>query len=426
MSGGLLEKAKQASGDSGGDDVAAAAEEVIATTLEPVPSTPPFGLNDSLALKVGLGTFVLGIGGILFMSKQEGLGFAALALLLISGYMFSVYVKFGMNSGLALRPTQWSAIIVGILLLSSGAWAMGMEPASSGILLTNGEVHEDDNTVTLMLRHSSGSLFGGSWDGGDVAVSVSQDDAVTWSGTVNVLMNQEDMVGKYGLITLQISDFYAASAIQIDGFTSLGLVNTVEHPYTVSVTLDGNTESQVLPTLELSRNVDDIDEEAYGQVSDTGCDSGYTSCVDYVELRGWVGMGVESADEDTTPVRVRGDYTLDMAFGIDDEGTTMSVDVSGTEAQWAAGDCSAGTMDIAVDTSGFMFMCNGANNFDADLVLSDSSGDREYGCYTLTVSATQDGEIVATSSSHYMFDENQDSDNSGTYKWETFESTESC
>ena len=39
------------------------------------------------------------------------------------------------------------------------------------------------------------------------------------------MMNQEDMIGPYGLVT-------------VDGFTSEGLVNTVQHPYTVHVTLE--------------------------------------------------------------------------------------------------------------------------------------------------------------------------------------------
>ena len=57
------------------------------------------------------------------------------------------------------------------------------------------------------------------------------------------------------------------------------------------------------------------------------------------------------------------------------------ITVSGTDASWESGDCGAGSMDIAVDTSGFIFKCNANSHFAADIALSDSSGDREYGCY---------------------------------------------
>ena len=432
MSGGLLEKAKQASGDLEADDVVAAADEVIAKPHASTSSKPPFGLSASSARAAGFGLFAASLASIFILPYMDWFpyfGVVVLGMLVASGYLTSVYVKFGMNAGAAVRPTQWSVIAVGWLVLSSGVWMTGMETDSGGILLTDGQVHEDDNTVTLMLRHSSGTLFGSSWEGGNVDVSVTQDDTETWSGSINVMMNQEDMIGPYGMVTLQIDDFYAASAIQVDGFTSEGLVNTVQHPYTVHVTLEGETASQVLPTLELTRDVDDVDEEAWGQVGDNNCEAGYTTCVEYVEIRGWVGMGVEGADEDTTPVRVRGDYTLDMSFGLLGDGSSIDqnpITVSGTEASWAAGDCAAGTMDIAVDTSAFMFKCNSQYQFSPDIALSDSSGEREYGCYALTLTATQDGQTVATSTSYYMFEQDSSSSQDNTYYSETFESTESC
>tara|TARA_B100002052_G_scaffold293435_1_gene316541 strand:- start:64 stop:1365 length:1302 start_codon:yes stop_codon:yes gene_type:complete len=433
MSGGLLEKAKQASGDPDTDDVAAAADAVIASGSTATTSERPvLGLSKNAQGALGFGLFGLCLGYIVslpYVDWPSFLGYGILVMIAISMFFASQFVQHAMNAGSPVSLVQWMAIIVSWIVLSSGAWVIGMESDSAGILLTDGQVHEDDNTVTLMLRHSSGTLFGSSWEGGNVDVSVTQDDTETWSGSINVMMNQEDMIGAYGLVTLQISDFYAASAIQVDGFTSEGLVNTVQHPYTVHVTLEGETASQVLPTLELTRDVDDVDEEAWGQVGDNNCEAGYTTCVEYVEIRGWVGMGVEGADEDTTPVRVRGDYTLDMSFGLLGDGSSIDqnpITVSGTEASWAAGDCAAGTMDIAVDTSAFMFKCNSQYQFSPDIALSDSSGEREYGCYALTLTATQAGQQVASSTSYYMFEQDSSSSEGNTYYSETFESTESC
>ena len=118
-----------------------------------------------------------------------------------------------------------------------------------------------------------------------------------------------------------------------------------------------------------------------------------------------------------------------MSFGLLGDGSSIDqnpITVSGTEASWAAGDCAAGTMDIAVDTSAFMFKCNSQYQFSPDIALSDSSGEREYGCYALTLTASQAGQEVASSTSYYMFEQDSSSSEGNTYYSETFESTESC
>ena len=449
MSGGLLEKAKQVSGDSD-DDVGAAADAVIDEKLQPVPRSGKLAELASSGKMMLYGGGLFGLSLILIFAMKwldviplvgDFIGWFILVFLLISGYFSSLHIKFSMNGGQSVTAKQWTALVVVWLLLSSGVWVTGWEEEGGGIMVSNGEIQDDTDTVTLMLRHTTG-LFSSSWDGGNVHVEVTQDGAETWNGTINVMMNQEDVVGTYGLITLQIADFYKDSAIQIDGFTSGGDVNTVEHPYTVSVTLDGETVSTVLPVLPLAREVNDIDDEAYGQVGDTDCPQDYSTCVMFVEIRGFVGMGIESADDETTPIRVRGDYEIALSFGLD--GATSSINqanitISGTDASWQGGDCSSGSIDnFAEDTSAFMLMCNGEQSYPPEIALSDSSGDREYGCYTLTLSAIQgvdendDPIVVATSSSQYMFEqgsaEYDHDDNPATPKeteyWETWDATD--
>ncbi len=449
MSGGLLEKAQQISGDSD-EDVVAAAD---AVPVEIFPSANRTGNLSAAAsrgtmLFVGGGLFALSLLLIFAMKWLDAIpligdfiGYFILAFLLVSGYLASLHIKFAMNDGESITGIQWTSLVVVWLLLSSAVWVTGWEEEGGGILVSNGEIHDDTDTVTLMLRHTTG-LFTSSWEGGDVFVAVTQDDQETWNGTINVLMNQEDMVGTYGLITLDIADFYDQSAIQIEGFTSSGDVNTVEYPYTVSVTLNGETATTVLPALPLAREVNDIDDEAYGQVGDTNCPQDYDSCVQYVEIRGYVGLGTESADEDTTPIRVRGDYEIGLSFGLDGADSSINqpnLAISGTEASWQSGDCSSGSMDdFAEDTSAFMFMCNGELSYPPEIALSDSSGDREYGCYTLTLTAMQgvdengDPIVVGTSSSHYMFEHHEETYDADpgpgqdmqTSYWETWDASD--
>ncbi|MEE2747526.1 MAG: hypothetical protein VX473_03555 [Candidatus Thermoplasmatota archaeon] len=419
MSGGLLEKAKQVSGDSD-DDVSAAANAVIGENTHPLERTGALAelASGGLMAFVGGGLFAISLILIIVMKWLDSIpligdfiGYIILILLLISAYLTSLHIKYSMNEGRSITGMQWTTLAVVWLLLSSGVWVTGWEEEGGGILVTDGQIHDDTDTVTLMLRHTSG-LFSSSWDGGDVHVEITQHGQETWNGTINVLMNQEDMIGTYGLITLDIEDFYNESAIQIEGFTSSGDVNTVEYPYTVFVTLNGETVSTVLPALPLAREVNDIDDEAYGQVGDTDCPQDYDSCVQFVEIRGYVGLGIESADEDTTPIRVRGDYEIGVSFGLDGDPSSINqpnLAISGTDASWSSGDCSSGSMDnFAEDTSAFRLMCNGDLSYPPEIALSDSSGEREYGCYTLTLTAHQNGEQVATSSSHYMFEHHEE------------------
>ena len=113
MSGGLLEKAKQASGDSEADDVVAAADEVIAKPHASTSSKPPFGLSASSARAAGFGLFAASLASIFILPYMDWFpyfGVVVLGMLVASGYLTSVYVKFGMNAGAAVRPTQWSVI----------------------------------------------------------------------------------------------------------------------------------------------------------------------------------------------------------------------------------------------------------------------------------------------------------------------------
>jgi hypothetical protein len=111
------------------------------------------------------------------------------------------------------------------------------------------------------------------------------------------------------------------------------------------------------------------------------------------------------------------------------EDGTVTVDystitVDGTVASWDDDTCGAGPMDIGLTYTEFFFQCDGDNQFDRDHALS-----MDYGCYSLTVSATQGGVEVASSTSHYQFTEESgegQGQGSGTYYWEEFNAVSSC
>jgi len=434
MSGGLLEKAQQVTGEDDAD-VGAAADAIIETASKPESTGGP-----PVMLYIAGGTLLLCMGLLYFMYliPIDYFGVIVFLMLIGSGYSASLYVRNDRNGGEPVNGIQWAAIAVVYLLLAGIPYVGAMDFGGSVLLNYDNEewINEDSNSITLDIRQSAG-LLGSEFTGGDVAVTVSQDGVETWSGTVNVAMTS-GFEGNTGTITLAIADFYSMNAQRVKSFTGTGAPVMEEHPYTVCANVDGSSDCTDLPTFELTRSVTDIDELAAGYddgseddgQGGTDCEGNHESCIDYIEIQGWVGEGSASTDSNTVPSRIRGEYQINMAFAFDDGTTTIdyaTISVDGTVATWEDDLCGSGPMTIGETTTEFFFQCADDNRFDSDDALEPG-----YGCYTLTVSASQDGQEVASSSSHYEYSEEsgEGSGNpgepSGTYYWEEFNPVTSC
>ena len=418
MSGGLLEKAKQASGDSD-DDVGAAADAVIESKTVPNPSQNP------IMLYAAGGSLVVCMALLYFMYLLPAYSGVIIFLMLIgSGYTASLHVRNTRNNGDALNGMQWTSIAVVYLLLAGIPYVAAMDLGGSVLLNYDSETwfDEGDDTITLDLRQSTG-LLGSEFSGGDLTVTVSQDGSDTWSGQVNVVMNEE-FGGNVGSVTLAVSDFYSMNAQRVKSVSGSGSPVLEDHPYTVCIDVEGTTDCVDLPTAELTRTVTDVDEKATGHSSDQDCTGGHESCIDYVEIQGWVGEGTPSTDVLTVPARIQGTYQIDMEFVYSDGTKTIdyaTITVDNNVGSWNDDTCGPGTMDIGVTYTEFFFECEDNTQFESDDALSEG-----YGCYTLTVTSSQDGVEMASSSSHYEFEEKQESNNDGSYSWEEFNAVNSC
>ena len=432
MSGGLLEKAKLASGDDD-VDVDAAADAVIETEW-----TDAAASGSSVMLYIAGGSLLICMGLLYFMYLLPAYSGVLIFLMLIgSAYTASLHVRSSQNNGGALNGMQWASIAVVYLLLAGVPYVAAMDFSGSVLLNYDDEewINEDSDTITLDLRQSAG-LLGSEFTGGDVTVTVSQDGSETWSGTVNVAMTS-GFEGNTGTITLAIADFYSMNAQRVKSFTGTGAPVMEEHPYTVCADIDGSSDCTDLPTFELTRSVTDIDELAAGfddgseddGQGGTDCEGNHESCIDYIEIQGWVGEGSESTDSNTVPSRIRGAYQIDMTFAYEDGTPTIdyaTISVDGTVATWDDDLCGSGPMTIGETTTEFFFQCAGDNRFDNDDALEPG-----YGCYTLTVSASQGGQEAATSSSQYVYSEESgegedEFGNVQTYYWEEFNAVASC
>ena len=432
MSGGLLEKAKLASGDDD-VDVDAAADAVIETEW-----TDAAASGSSVMLYIAGGSLLICMGLLYFMYLLPAYSGVLIFLMLIgSAYTASLHVRSSQNNGGALNGMQWASIAVVYLLLAGVPYVAAMDFGGSVLLNYDDEdwINEDSDTITLDLRQSAG-LLGSEFTGGDVTVTVSQDGSETWSGTVNVAMTS-GFEGNTGTITLAIADFYSMNAQRVKSFTGTGAPVMEEHPYTVCADIDGSSDCTDLPTFELTRSVTDIDELAAGYddgseddgQGGTDCEGNHESCIDYIEIQGWVGEGSVSTDSNTVPSRIRGAYQINMTFAFEDGTPTIdyaTISVDGTVATWEDDLCGSGPMTIGETTTEFFFQCAGDNRFDNDDALEPG-----YGCYTLTVSASQGGQDVASSSSQYVYSEESgegedEFGNVQTYYWEEFNAVASC
>ncbi len=428
MSGGLLEKAKQASEESDAD-VSAAADAVIETN-----TAVPDGNNKPLMLYVAGGSLLVCMALLYFMYliPIDYFGVVVLLMLVGSGYAASLHVRNERNGGDAPSTMQWGAIVVTYLLLAGIPYVGAMDLGGSVLVNYDSDtwINEDSDTVTLKIRQSTG-LMGSEFTGGDVEVTVSQDGSETWSGSVNLVMSS-GIEGNTGSLTLAIADFYSMNAQRVKSFTGTGTPIMDDYPYTVCVDVDGATDCTDLPTFELTRSITDVDQRAVGYDDPSqDCDGNHETCVDYVEIQGWVGEGSASTDANTVPARVSGTYEINMEMAYVTSDTTTvdysTITVDANVATWDDDICGTGPMTIGETTTEFFFACDGDNRFDRDHALSE-----DYGCYSLTVSASQGGSEVASSTSYYEFSEKsgEGSGNpgepSGTYYWEELEEVESC
>ena len=428
MSGGLLEKAKQASSDDD-VDVDAAADAIIETAITPESSGGP-----SMMLYIAGGSLLLCMGLLYFMYliPIDYFGIIVFLMLIGSGYAASLYVRNDRNGGAAVTGIQWASIAVVYLLLAGIPYVGAMD--FGGSLLLNYDTRDQDgdgngdwfdeaaDTITLDLRQSTG-LFGNEFSGGDVTVTVSQDGSETWTGTVNVAMTS-GIEGNTGTVTLAISDFYSMNAQRVKSVSGTGSPVMEDHPYTVCVDVEGASDCTDIPTTELTRTVTDVDEKATGHSSDEDCSGGHVSCIDYIEIQGWVGEGNSATDVLTVPARIRGTYQINMSFAYSDGTKTIdyaTITVDNNVGSWNDDTCGPGTMDIGVTYTEFFFECEDNTEFESDTALSEG-----YGCYTLTVSSSQDGVEMASSSSHYEFEEKQENNQDGSFSWEELNPVNSC
>ncbi|MEE3310909.1 MAG: hypothetical protein VX230_05400 [Candidatus Thermoplasmatota archaeon] len=428
MSGGLLEKAKQVTGDD--DDVDAAADAVIEIETVPNPLTFP------LMKYVAIGTLLLSMILIYMLSSLPDFsGFVVLIIFLASFGAAWMHVKNERNGGIKPNPLQITALVVAYLLLG-GAPYVGAMDFGGQTTLTEVTYDEASDSVLLEMRYTPG-LFGGSFGSGDVDVEVLHDGASVWSGTISVTMSESSQGGEIGSFTLDVDDFYSGNANYVTGSTD-NTPQLSEHKYEVVASIAGSDSiSAFLPSLNMTRTVNDVDVFIDPWEDGENCPGGHDSCVQRLYMTGWVGISSESQDSNSVPGAVRGDYSIDIDFTYVDGDSLMvdypTISVVGTHATWDSGNFGTGISTIGERTTAFSIEGEEQDNvgrwyFDRDTALDD------YGCYRLDFNVIQSGPDAAGGTGYtmppafYLYeDHHQDGEGlDEDTDWETFEAVASC
>ena len=430
MSGGLLEKAKQASGDDD-VDVDAAADAVIEIETVPNPLTFP------LMQYVAIGTLLLSMILIYMLSSLPDFsGFVVLIIFFASFGAAWMHVKNERNGGIKPNPLQITALVVAYLLLG-GAPYVGAMDFGGQTTLTEVTYDEASDSVLLEMRYTPG-LFGGSFGSGDVVVDVLHDGTSVWSGTISVTMSESSQGGEIGSFTLDVDDFYSGNANYVTGSTD-NTPQLSEHKYEVVASIAGSDSiSAFLPPLNMTRTVNDADVFIDPWEDGENCPGGHDSCVQRLYMTGWVGISSAAQDSNSVPGAVRGDYSIDIDFTYVDGGALMvdypTITVVGTHATWDSGNFGTGISTIGERTTAFSIEGEEQDNvgrwyFDRDTALDD------YGCYRLDFDVTQSGPDAAGGTGYtmppafYLYENHhQDGENpqDDDTDWETFEAVASC
>lgn len=429
MSGGLLEKAKQVTGEDD-VDVDAAADAVIEIETVPNPLTFP------LMKYVAIGTLLLSMILIYMLSSLPDFsGFVVLVIFFASFGAAWMHVKNERNGGIKPNPLQITALVVAYLLLG-GAPYVGAMDFGGQTTLTEVTYDEASDSVLLEMRYTPG-LFSGSFGSGDVDVEVLYDGTSVWSGTISVTMSESSQGGEIGSFTLDVDDFYSGNANYVTGSTD-NTPQLSEHKYEVVASIAGSDSiSAFLPSLNMTRTVNDVDVFIDPWEDGENCPGGHDSCVQRLYMTGWVGISSESQDSNSVPGAVRGDYSIDIDFTYVDGDSLMvdypTISVVGTHATWDSGNFGTGISTIGERTTAFSIEGEEQDNvgrwyFDRDTALDD------YGCYRLDFNVIQSGPDAAGGTGYtmppafYLYeDHHQDGEGlDEDTDWETFEAVASC
>ncbi len=306
---------------------------------------------------------------------------------------------------------------VSYLLLAASPF-IASSVSSSSITIAESELSDDSKDIMLKIR-GSGGFFSSDITTADVTVNF--DGNEVYSVTKDFSIDREDGFGKYGELSLTISDFYVSNPID-------------DKDYEINVATEESSDSFTLESSHLMRTITDVDSETIGYMgTGSDCDSDTSDCVIGIILTSWIGLESMTSRPGGMPYA---DYTVSATLK---EGSETAIQypiitVTNGLASWDDSNDVYGSGSSYVGEYGSELKLDGSESapeFDRLFFPIDdflSSGD--FGCYTFEVEISQDapwGASNQNSITHYQYEQTGDHNPAQEqYYSESWSVTSSC
>ena len=164
---------------------------------------------------------------------------------------------------------------------------------SSSLTIVDDELSDDASQIVLKVRES-GSLFGSA--GGSADITINYGGEKVWSGEVSFSVDREDGIGSYGLVSLNVIDFYSGNADD-------------NNQYVLKFVSGDSDLSYILTDSSLQRTVTEAQGDALGSIgTDADCDDHEDGCILGIGLRTW--SGIDSTGTNRPTGIIHADYNV--------------------------------------------------------------------------------------------------------------------
>jgi len=393
--GGLLKKAMEQQTDG-----------VIEAEISPKDSVIEFDntssngfttLLNSKSMRLGLFLSLLGLisGFITSVPKIQqdySLGIL-LPILLLSVSFFFLWSSFNRKNTVAI------AIFCVFLLVTPYAIT---SLDSSSLTIVEDELSDDSTQIILKIRES-GSLWGSADSSANILIKYSGEKV--WDQDIDFSPNREDGIGSYGLISLNLVDFYSGNADS-------------NNQYVVFFSSGDSDLTYVLTDSLLQRTITGVEGDsvgAYGLEND--CSGSKETCVIGIGLKTWSGLATSTSSskpggllhanydvkatlyyESINPSNIAIDYPL--------------VSVNDGEALWdsMSGEYGSGSYSNVGDFGSELPLDGSVENQDIGMqfIPIENMDQNDFGCYIFEIITNQDlvwSSTSITSLSYYLYEE---------------------
>ena len=403
--GGLLQKAMEQQ-ETGVAEIVA---DAVPVAEEGSSSLPLSKIASTLAVGVVLPLLLLMWFGIYLDFIQ----ITILTPLVIIGSFAFVWWKLGVGTpsrfgGTGVESTAAFAI-VGTFLILLGTPFLLATILTGEMSVGDVEFDAQGEVMNIKIRQNGGS---GSYD---ADIVIEQNNAQIWSGSETFSIDRSDGSGDYGLIMIDVQEFYNSNALPLDSTA-----------YKLKISIEGRQFTKNLDSNILTRTVTASASDATASMTtDSDSCGNKDRCVKGVALTASAGLAA-AAGFPLGPMP-NADYTIKTTMYY--ETTSLAIDypmvtVDSTSATWDSNGAEFGSGNGIIGLEGSSLPLDGsefASDLQAIIIPIDAWDQNDYGCYSVVVEISQSapwaGPAPISGVSHYMFEEQGNQDDGFSETW---------